>query len=177
MNTKHATTDMRGTRLAAAWVFFKVRANEGAAWQPVRLAADRVLNPTGYAQDPVSRPAAAASQVELRHFLGQAKSRNEQIECRPDVFSPPGEANVTRLEFLVPDGADGFTGLFMQRVANGAGTVALPADWPQDDAVGTGFRCHGLDNAPASDRLRAADVNPDRVCKFRAVRTAPVQAK
>ena len=56
---------------------------------------------------------------------------------------------------------------------HGNGTVALPPDWPQDDAVGAGIRCQGLDNAPASDRLRAAEVNPDRVCKFRAVRTAP----
>jgi hypothetical protein len=32
----------------AAWVFFKVRADEKSAWQHVRLAADKVLNPTGY---------------------------------------------------------------------------------------------------------------------------------
>ena len=31
----------------AAWVFFKVRADNKAAWQPVRLVADKVLNPTG----------------------------------------------------------------------------------------------------------------------------------
>ena len=34
----------------AAWVFFKVRAGQETAWQHMRLAADRVLNPTGYGQ-------------------------------------------------------------------------------------------------------------------------------
>jgi hypothetical protein len=56
---------------------------------------------------------------------------------------------------------------------HGDGTLTLPADWPQDDAVGAGRRCIGLDWAAASERLMAAEVNPDRVCKFRAVRTAP----
>jgi hypothetical protein len=32
----------------AAWVFFKVRAEGAKEWQHVRLAADRVLNPSGY---------------------------------------------------------------------------------------------------------------------------------
>ena len=32
----------------AAWVFFKYRAAGGTRWRHVRLAADRVLNPTGY---------------------------------------------------------------------------------------------------------------------------------
>ena len=32
----------------AAWVFFKVRAEGTGKWQHVRLAADKVLNPTGY---------------------------------------------------------------------------------------------------------------------------------
>ena len=34
----------------AIWVFFKVRAEGGAEWQHVRLAADKGLNPTGYGQ-------------------------------------------------------------------------------------------------------------------------------
>jgi len=33
----------------AAWVFFKVRADAKGDWQPVRLVADKVVNPTGYA--------------------------------------------------------------------------------------------------------------------------------
>ncbi len=33
----------------AVWVFFKVRANERSPWQPVRLVADKVVNPAGYA--------------------------------------------------------------------------------------------------------------------------------
>ncbi len=32
----------------AAWVFFKVRAEGAGRWQHLRLAADKVLNPTGY---------------------------------------------------------------------------------------------------------------------------------
>lgn len=32
----------------AAWIFFKVRAEGSRAWQHVRLAAGKVLNPTGY---------------------------------------------------------------------------------------------------------------------------------
>jgi len=34
----------------AAWVFFKVRREGETEWEHVRLAADRVLNPTGYGQ-------------------------------------------------------------------------------------------------------------------------------
>ena len=34
----------------AAWVFFKVRADDKSDWQPVRLVADKVVNPTGYGQ-------------------------------------------------------------------------------------------------------------------------------
>ena len=34
----------------AAWVFFKVRADAKTPWQPVRLAADEVVNPAGYGQ-------------------------------------------------------------------------------------------------------------------------------
>jgi len=34
----------------AAWVFFKVRAGDKSGWQPVRLVADKVVNPTGYGQ-------------------------------------------------------------------------------------------------------------------------------
>jgi hypothetical protein len=67
----------------AAWVFFKVRADDTSAWQPLRLAADKVLNPTGYGQ----------------------------------------EKGGTPLTFLVPDGEDGFTGLFVRRAADGVGGV------------------------------------------------------
>jgi|694.fasta_scaffold80182_2 hypothetical protein len=67
----------------AAWVFFKVRANETSAWQPVRLAADKVLNPAGYGQKKEGTP----------------------------------------LEFVVPDGKDGFTGMFVRRAQDGVGLV------------------------------------------------------
>ncbi len=67
----------------AAWVFFKVRADDKAEWQHLRLSADKVLNPTGFSQ----------------------------------------EKGGTPLTFLVPDGEDGFTGLFLRRAADGVGVV------------------------------------------------------
>jgi len=36
----------------AVWVFFKVQAEGRTDWQPVRLVADKVLNPEGYGQAP-----------------------------------------------------------------------------------------------------------------------------
>ncbi len=68
----------------AVWVFFKVRAEGGTEWQHVRLAADKVLNPTGYGQ----------------------------------------EKGGTRLDLIVPDGSDGFTGMFVRRAEYGVGKVA-----------------------------------------------------
>jgi len=65
---------------------------------------------------------------------------------------------------------------------HGNGTLTLPADWPQEDAVGAGFRCgpgvpRGADEHQRyrlSDRLQAADVNPERNhFRWRGVRTAP----
>jgi hypothetical protein len=40
----------------AAWVFFKVRSGDKSDWQPVRLVADKVLNPTGYGQEKGGTP-------------------------------------------------------------------------------------------------------------------------
>jgi len=47
---------------------------------------------------------------------------------------------------------------------HGRGTPALPADWPQDDAVGAGIRSVGRTGASTrlSDRLYAAAVEPER---------------
>jgi hypothetical protein len=58
---------------------------------------------------------------------------------------------------------------------HGRGTPALPADWPQDDAIGTGTRGgHGAAGRP-SHRLDAATVEADRPRwgGWRGVRTAP----
>jgi hypothetical protein len=68
----------------AVWVFFKVRAEGKADWQHARLAADRVLNPTGYGQ----------------------------------------EKDGTPLDFIVPDGDDAFTGMFVRRAEEGKGALA-----------------------------------------------------
>jgi len=47
---------------------------------------------------------------------------------------------------------------------HGRGTPTLPADWPQDDAVGAGIRSVGRTGASTrlSDRLYAAAVEPER---------------
>ena len=71
-------------------MFFKVRAEGQAEWQHVRLAADKVLNPTGY---------------------GQAEGG-------------------TPLDFIVPDGDDGFTGMFVRRAADGEGPCPPAASRP-----------------------------------------------
>ncbi len=74
----------RGSFHDAAWVFFKIRADSKSPWQTARLAADKVVNPTGY---------------------GQASGGS-------------------RLEFIVPDGDDGFLGVFLRRAEEGSGPVA-----------------------------------------------------
>jgi len=58
---------------------------------------------------------------------------------------------------------------------HGRGTTALPADWPQEDAVGSGIRGgHGAAGNP-SNRLNAATVVAERPRSgyWRGVRTAP----
>jgi formylglycine-generating enzyme required for sulfatase activity len=58
---------------------------------------------------------------------------------------------------------------------HGRGTPTLPADWPQEDAIGAGIRGgHGAAGRP-SNRLKAATVAPDRRPGYgwRGVRTAP----
>ena len=72
---------------------------------------------------------------------------------------------------------------------HGLGTVTLPADWPQANAVGVGFRggyfngydgdsLGGLEFARTSNRKAAALVDPERRGGYgiRAVRTAPAEA-
>ena len=68
----------------AAWVFFRVQADDKVDWQPVRLAADKVVNPTGFSQ----------------------------------------EKGGTPLDFIVPNGDDGFLGMFVRRAAEGKGALA-----------------------------------------------------
>jgi hypothetical protein len=83
----------------AVWVFFKIKADDKADWQPVKLAADKPVNPTGYGL----------------------------------------EKDGTPLEFVVPDGADGYVGMFVRRATTGRGPVAarrVTAVW--DLAAGPG---------------------------------------
>ena len=65
---------------------------------------------------------------------------------------------------------------------HGLGSLTLPADWPQADAVGSGIRCSlygygifDLARPRLSDRLFAAIAEPNRrpSHKWRGVRTAP----
>ena len=65
------------------------------------------------------------------------------------------------------------------RGTHGDGTPVLPADWPQEDAVGAGLRSVGIGSMAAtrlSDRRHAEEVYPDMKprSRFRAVRTAPM---
>jgi hypothetical protein len=122
----------------AAWVFFKVRANSGAEWQPVRLAADRVLNPAGYGQDTIPPPP-AKKETRLRYHLPGRPDDGKpgNVERSRGFFE--AEYRDTQLEFLVPRGTDGFTGVFMQRVGNGAGAVVahgVTAVWDLSAAKG-----------------------------------------
>ncbi|MBM4148678.1 MAG: hypothetical protein FJ224_06510 [Lentisphaerae bacterium] len=72
---------------------------------------------------------------------------------------------------------------------HGLGNVTLPADWPQADAVGIGFRggyfngydgdsLGGMEFSRTSNRKAAAFVDPERRGGYgiRAVRTAPAEA-
>jgi hypothetical protein len=87
----------------AAWVFFKVRADApstglGAGkseWQHVRLVAD----------PPSPGGSGVASKVLNPAGYGQEKGG-------------------TPLEFVVPDGEDGFTGVFLRRATSGSGPLA-----------------------------------------------------
>lgn len=83
------------------------------------------------------------------------------------------------IEYTVTAGPAGrkFTG------THGNGTITLPADWPQADGVGAGFRCTAratdkgriwdLQGYRVSDRLDAAKVDPERYDQWRGARTAP----
>jgi len=106
----------------AAWVFFKARAADSTMWQHVWLSADRVLNPAGYGQAKHTPPPGAVPF----HFPRQTQSRREgDAESRPDLFDTGALKKAkqvdTPLEFIVPDGKDGFTGLFVRRAENGHG--------------------------------------------------------
>ena len=78
----------------AAWVFFKVRADEESAWQHVRLAADRVLNPAGYGRKKEGTPLEFVVPDGLSSVAASAKG-----------------------------GEDGFTGMFVRRAQDGIGLV------------------------------------------------------
>ena len=90
----------------AAWVFFKVRADEKSPWQPVRLVAGKVVNPTGY-----------------------------------------NSGDGTPLKFVVPDGDDGFVGMFVRRAADGKGDVAARKVTALSDWTGVKGAKKNLENA------------------------------
>ena len=79
----------------AAWVFFKVRADDKSDWQPVRLVADRVVNPSGFAQ----------------------KNDGTKLE----FMVPAGEDGPVAAER--PRG-DGFLGMFVRRAVDGNGQTS-----------------------------------------------------
>jgi hypothetical protein len=62
---------------------------------------------------------------------------------------------------------------------HGNGTLVAPKDWPQEDAVGSGFYGgHGPVNGHPATRTEAARVAPERIpfLGWRGVRTAPKEA-
>jgi hypothetical protein len=93
----------------AVWIFFKYRIAGDAqkTWRHVFLKADQVLNPTGYGQ-------------------GAAADLSFEWGCSPGAktFKAPGD---TQFDFLVPDGADGFTGAFVRRADHGVSAQASGA--------------------------------------------------
>jgi hypothetical protein len=94
----------------AAWVFFKYRleGDETRTWRHVRLAADKVLNPTGYGQGP------APAGEPLSFDWG----------CSPTDRKKFTAAGDTQFDFLVPDGDDGFAGAFVRRADHGMGMAS-----------------------------------------------------
>ena len=99
----------------AVWLFFKMRAAGKAEWKHVRLAADRVLNPTGY---------------------GQAEGGTRLEFLVPDGEDGPATAKRER--------EDGFTGLFVRRAGEGEGVlvakkVSVVCELPEDLSL-TGIR-------------------------------------
>ena len=82
-----------GMRHDAAWVFFKARAEGGTEWQHLRLAA--------------------------------APSSPGDSGAASKVLNPTGcgQTGGTPLEFVVPQGKDGFTGMFLRRAGDGKGTL------------------------------------------------------
>ncbi|MDA1087790.1 MAG: hypothetical protein O2901_12350 [Verrucomicrobia bacterium] len=112
----------------AAWVFFKVRADASSEWQPMRLAADRVLNPTGYGQ--ADSPEARTQQGARMPYYQPGRSdygKPGGAERSREFFFAASDNRDTPLEFLVPDGADGFTGVFLRRAEKGGGSVSAHA--------------------------------------------------
>ncbi|MBM4036998.1 MAG: hypothetical protein FJ290_00670 [Planctomycetes bacterium] len=62
----------------AAWVFFKVQADPKAPWQPVRLAADKVVNPTGYSQERGGTPLGFIVPAGNEGFVGMFVRRTRE---------------------------------------------------------------------------------------------------
>jgi len=94
----------------AAWIFFKYRleGDETRTWRHVRLAADKVLNPTGYGQGPLG--------TSFTFEFGQTPKREHLKNI--------AAAGDTQFDILVPDGADGFTGAIVRRADHGMGTAS-----------------------------------------------------
>jgi hypothetical protein len=107
----------------AAWVFFKARADDQSEWQHVRLAADRTLNPAGYGQEKIILPPPRKETRLPSYLLGRADyDKPGGLERSREFFFAVEERDAL-LEFLVPAGADGLTGVFLRRAEPGVGTV------------------------------------------------------
>jgi hypothetical protein len=69
----------------AAWVFFKVRPDAKAPWQHARLAADKVVNPTGYSAGegtPLEFVVPMGDEVFVGMFVRLAKDGRGAVSAR-----------------------------------------------------------------------------------------------
>jgi len=69
----------------ATWVFFKARTTGSADWRPVRLAADKVVNPTGYGSGegtPLEFVVPAGKDGYLGMFVRLAKDGRGDVAAR-----------------------------------------------------------------------------------------------
>ena len=89
----------------------------------MRLAANRVLNPEGYSHEK-NPPPPQRTDSRLPYYLpGRADYGNPGGVERSRLFFA-GDHRDTPLDFLVPDGPDGFTGVFLRRAEKGTGAVS-----------------------------------------------------
>ena len=89
----------------ATWVFFKARGDRKSDWQHVRLAADKVVNPTGYGQakggTPLEFVVPAGDEGYLGMFVRRTKQGKGAVTARGvtavwDLKAAPGIGDIRK---------------------------------------------------------------------------------